>query len=102
MFRTAERAWRKADRDERPHLATSFWYALGADARERLGDYARRYLGVFGEGAAGALAERCRCAGNDALRDALRHAREAGADEVLLVPTSADPAELERTLDAIA
>jgi alkanesulfonate monooxygenase SsuD/methylene tetrahydromethanopterin reductase-like flavin-dependent oxidoreductase (luciferase family) len=102
VFRSAERAWRDAGREKPPHLATSFWYALGDDAASRLGDYAARYLGVFGEGPARALASQCRAAGQTALRESLTLAREAGADEVILVPTSADPDELTRTLDAIA
>ncbi len=102
VFRNAEQAWREAGREKAPHLATSFWYALGDDAASRLSEYAARYLGVFGEGPARALASQCRAAGQAALRESLTLAREAGADEVILVPTSADPAELERTLEAIA
>jgi alkanesulfonate monooxygenase SsuD/methylene tetrahydromethanopterin reductase-like flavin-dependent oxidoreductase (luciferase family) len=102
VFRSAEQAWRDAGREKPPHLATSFWYALGDAAASRLGEYAARYLGVFGEGPARALASQCRAAGQAALRESLTLARDAGADEVILVPTSADPDELERTLDAIA
>lgn len=101
-FRSAEQAWRDAGREKPPHLATSFWYALGDGAASRLGEYAARYLGVFGEGPARALASQCRAAGQAALRESLTLARDAGADEVILVPTSADPDELERTLNAIA
>jgi len=102
VFRSAEQAWRDAGREKPPHLATSFWYALGDGAESRLGEYAARYLTVFGEGPARALASQCRAAGQAALRESLTVARDAGADEVILVPTSADPDELERTLDAIA
>ncbi|MBW2371302.1 MAG: LLM class flavin-dependent oxidoreductase [Deltaproteobacteria bacterium] len=102
VFRSAEQAWRDAGREKPPHLATSFWYALGDDAASRLAEYAARYLDVFGEGPARALASQCRAAGQAALRESLTLARDAGADEVILVPTSADPDELERTLDAIA
>ena len=102
VFRSAEQAWRDAGREKPPHLATSFWYALGDAAASRLGEYAARYLGVFGEGPARALASQCRAAGQAALRESLTLARDAGADEVILVPTSADPDDLERTLDAIA
>jgi alkanesulfonate monooxygenase SsuD/methylene tetrahydromethanopterin reductase-like flavin-dependent oxidoreductase (luciferase family) len=100
-FRLCETAWREARRDARPWLATSFWYALGPRAGEQLARYAERYLRVFGEGAAQALAQRCRAAGPAALREALAMARAAGADELILVPTSAEPDELERTLDAL-
>lgn len=100
-FRLCERAWREAGRGERPWLATSFWYALGPDAPAQLERYAARYLRVFGEAPAAALARRCRAAGPAALREALARVRGLGADEVILVPSSADPEELERTLDAL-
>lgn len=100
-FALARDAWREAGRTP-PTLVTSFWYALGPGAAERLEAYARRYLGVFGEGVAGALAARCRCAGEAALREALSRARDAGADQVILVPTSTDLGELARSVDAIA
>jgi sirohydrochlorin ferrochelatase len=37
----------------------------------------------------------------DALREAMAAAREAGCDEFFLVPTTTDPAELDRTRDAL-
>ena len=42
-----------------------------------------------------------RCFGADALRQTLDNARAAGADEFLLVPTTADPDELARTVDVL-
>jgi len=101
VFEGAEAAWAEAGRPGPPRRVTSFWYALGGDGAARLAAYAERYLRVFGAAPASALARRCRAAGAAALREALAAARDAGADEVLLVPTSADLAELERTLDAI-
>jgi alkanesulfonate monooxygenase SsuD/methylene tetrahydromethanopterin reductase-like flavin-dependent oxidoreductase (luciferase family) len=100
-FERAGRAWSEAQRREPPRRVTSFWYALAPDGPARLAAYAERYLRIFGATPARALAGRCRAAGAPALRDALAAARDAGADEVLLVPTCADLAELERTLDAI-
>jgi len=41
------------------------------------------------------------CSTPEALRRALDNAREAGADEFLLVPTTVDPTELDRTRDAL-
>ena len=79
-----------------PNCTTSFWFALGPDARERLDAYARRYLAVFGDAAARALAARCLAAGEPAVRTALRQLRDAGIDECFLVPTTADVAELDR------
>ena len=101
-FERADAVWREAGRAERPRHVTSFWYALGPDADERLEAYARRYLAVFGEAPAAALASLCAAAGEEGLRESLEALRAAGADEVLLVPTTADPVELERTEAVLA
>ncbi len=101
LVRTTELAWRDAGREVRPQYTTSFWFALGADAPARLDAYARRYLAIFGAAAAKALAARCLCAGDAALRSALRDLRNAGIDECYLVPTTADVTELDRVLDAV-
>ena len=96
---TAERirsAWDDAGRSEAPYLMTSFWFALGADATPRLHEYARSYLGVFGEDAASAMASMCTAAGDDAVRRAVDEARVAGYDEIQLVPTTSDIGELDR------
>jgi alkanesulfonate monooxygenase SsuD/methylene tetrahydromethanopterin reductase-like flavin-dependent oxidoreductase (luciferase family) len=94
-------AWRDAGRTDPPHLSSSIWYALGDDAERQLRGYAYDYLKIFGdaigEGAAGMVS----CFGVDALRRAVDSARDAGADEFFLVPTSADPAELDRTREAL-
>jgi alkanesulfonate monooxygenase SsuD/methylene tetrahydromethanopterin reductase-like flavin-dependent oxidoreductase (luciferase family) len=101
LVRDAEAAWREAGRAARPYCTTSFWFALGPDAHERLDRYARRYLAVFGDAAARALAARCLSAGDDAFRSALRNLRDAGIDECFLVPTTADVTELDRLQGAV-
>jgi alkanesulfonate monooxygenase SsuD/methylene tetrahydromethanopterin reductase-like flavin-dependent oxidoreductase (luciferase family) len=100
-FRLAERLWSEAGRPAPPRRVTSFWYALGPDAEERLRAYAVRYLALFGERPAQALAARCAAAGAAAVRERLAALRDAGADEVLLVPTEKSLDELERTLDLV-
>ena len=94
-------AWRVAGRDDAPHLSTSIWYALGADAETRLRQYAYDYLKIFGEEAGQYGAQGVACFTPDALRQAVDNVRAAGADELFLVPTTADPAELDRTRDAL-
>ena len=37
----------------------------------------------------------------EALRDAVRRARDAGTDELVLAPTTADPDEIERVEDLL-
>jgi alkanesulfonate monooxygenase SsuD/methylene tetrahydromethanopterin reductase-like flavin-dependent oxidoreductase (luciferase family) len=94
-------AWRDAGRADAPHVSASLWYALGAGAAERLGRYAHDYLRIFGDDAATAMAGACTVSTPAALREAVAAAAEAGCDELFLVPTSADPVELERTRDAL-
>jgi alkanesulfonate monooxygenase SsuD/methylene tetrahydromethanopterin reductase-like flavin-dependent oxidoreductase (luciferase family) len=95
-------AWDAASRSAAPYRMTSWWFALGDDATERLHEYARSYLGVFGDELADALAAACTCAGEDALRAAITAARECGFDEIQLVPTTSDIDELDRLAAVIA
>jgi alkanesulfonate monooxygenase SsuD/methylene tetrahydromethanopterin reductase-like flavin-dependent oxidoreductase (luciferase family) len=98
MIRTA---WRDAGRDESPHLSSSIWYALGNDAESQLRSYAFDYLKIFGDEIAKGAASMATCFGAEALRGAVANARDAGADEFFLVPTTADPDELHRTVDVL-
>jgi alkanesulfonate monooxygenase SsuD/methylene tetrahydromethanopterin reductase-like flavin-dependent oxidoreductase (luciferase family) len=93
--------WEDAGRTEAPHLSSSIWYALGDGAEARLRDYARTYMQVLGEGVGEWAASSVTCFTPDALRRAVDNARDAGADEFFLVPTTSDPAELARTCDAL-
>ena len=95
-------AWDAAGRDTAPYQMTSWWFALGDDSAPRLHRYASGYLGVFGDELAGAMADICTCAGADALLAAVDAAEAAGMDEIQLVPTMADPAELDRLAEVLA
>jgi hypothetical protein len=77
------------------------WFALGPDARDRLGDYIYRYMRIFDDGFARQLAESAPVHSTEALKETVEGAAEAGCDEFFLVPTTADPAELERARDAL-
>ena len=101
-FKTIDEAWRRAGRDEPPRHITSFWYALGTDGADRLHAYAQRYLGIFGDEVAAAMAAACSAHGLGAVLEAIERLEDAGCDEVLLVPTSADPTELDVLVDALA
>lgn len=94
-------AWKEAGRSEAPHFSASLWYALGPDAKQQLGDYVFEYMKIFDEGYARQLAESAPVHSPAALREAMDAAREAGCDEFFLVPTTADPAELDRTREAL-
>jgi alkanesulfonate monooxygenase SsuD/methylene tetrahydromethanopterin reductase-like flavin-dependent oxidoreductase (luciferase family) len=94
-------AWRDAGRADPPHLSSSIWYALGADAEEQLRSYAYDYLKIFGDEIGKGAASMATCFGADALRQTIENARAAGADEFLLVPTTRDPDELARTVHVL-
>jgi alkanesulfonate monooxygenase SsuD/methylene tetrahydromethanopterin reductase-like flavin-dependent oxidoreductase (luciferase family) len=100
-FSSVRDAWRDAGRAEPPHLSSSIWYALGPDADDRLRAYAYDYMKVFGDDIAKWSADNVACTTPESLQAAIDNAREAGADEYFLVPTTADPAELDRTRDAL-
>jgi alkanesulfonate monooxygenase SsuD/methylene tetrahydromethanopterin reductase-like flavin-dependent oxidoreductase (luciferase family) len=95
-------AWRDAGRPDIPHVSASLWYALGDGAADRLGRYAYDYLRIFGDDMAEAMAGACTVSTPAALRDAVAAATDAGCDELFLVPTTPDPAELARTRDALS
>ena len=96
-----EQAWHDAGRSDAPRHVTSFWYALGDDAPAHLHAYARRYLGIFGDDLATAMADSCSAHSATALRDAVRRLEDAGCDELLLVPTTADAAHLDEVADLL-
>jgi alkanesulfonate monooxygenase SsuD/methylene tetrahydromethanopterin reductase-like flavin-dependent oxidoreductase (luciferase family) len=96
-----EAAWTDAGRTEKPHFSASLWYALGSDAERQLADYVYDYLKIFDEGMAKSVAATAMVNTPASLRQAVDQAGEAGCDEFFLVPTTADPAELDRTREAL-
>ena len=94
-------AWDAAGRSEPPVLTTSFWYGLGADGDERARAYARKYLGIFGDEFASAMADSMTMTTEAALLAGLGGLADAGCDEIILVPTTDDLDELDRTIEVI-
>ncbi len=95
-------AWADAGRSETPIRMTSWWFALGDGAADRLRRYAAHYLGIFGAEVAEAMASMCTSAGPDAVRAGVEAAAAAGFDEIQLVPTTADLRELDALTDLLA
>jgi alkanesulfonate monooxygenase SsuD/methylene tetrahydromethanopterin reductase-like flavin-dependent oxidoreductase (luciferase family) len=100
-FELVRATWRDVGAARAPRLVTGFWYALGAGAEERLRGYAFDYLRIFGARAR-AMADRCRVSSVERFRECVEAIAALGADELILVPTTADPAELDRTADVLA
>ncbi len=101
QFDLTRSAWKDEGRESAPRLVTSFWFALGSQAREQLDGYLHRYLDFMGDEAARKLAPTVTTTSPQALRDAVRMVAELGCDELILVPTTADPEELDRVADVL-
>jgi len=92
-------AWKDAGRDGEPRTMALLYFALGDDpegaARASLGDY-YSFLGEYAEQIVqGTLKD------PDALRSTLAACEEAGADEVICFPASADPAQVDLLAAAV-
>ncbi|HYF71770.1 MAG TPA: LLM class flavin-dependent oxidoreductase, partial [Nocardioides sp.] len=104
LFTLTRDAWREAGRPE-PRVTTSFWFALDdgdGSAREQVHRHLRHYMNWLPAELVDALAATAGCAGTPAeLGATLRRVAELGADEVQLIPTSADPAQVERIAELL-
>jgi len=100
QFEQARKAWREEGKGE-PRLVTSFWYALGPNARDQLDEYLLRYLNFLGADDARKLAPTVTTTSADALRDAAKMAEDLGCDELLLVPTTSDPDDIDRVAEIL-
>lgn len=98
LFDVARTAWARADRPP-PHLATSFWFALGRpdDARSQIRRHLRHYMNWVPATLVDAMAETAGFAGTeDGLAALLRRFAAIGTSEIYLIPTSSDPDQLRR------
>ncbi len=104
LFGVARDAWRQAGRPA-PHLATSFWFALGDGdgAREQVHRHLRRYMNWIPPEIVDAMAPTTGWAGTgDELRAVLGRFAAIGTDEVHLIPTSSDLDQVRRVADVVA
>jgi alkanesulfonate monooxygenase SsuD/methylene tetrahydromethanopterin reductase-like flavin-dependent oxidoreductase (luciferase family) len=99
LFDVARRAWAQAGKTK-PHLATSFWFAIGDDAqraRAQLHRHLLRYMNWIPAKVVDAMAPTTGWAGNDAELLAVLHKfADIGTDEIHLIPTSSDIDQLRR------
>ena len=94
----AEAAWRDLGRPGRPRLWGQGYFALG-DV-ERGNAYLRDYYAFTGPFAERIVAANLTSA--RAIKDFVRGYEEAGCDELVLLPTSGDVAELDRLAEAVS
>jgi alkanesulfonate monooxygenase SsuD/methylene tetrahydromethanopterin reductase-like flavin-dependent oxidoreductase (luciferase family) len=103
LFDVARAAWAEASRPK-PHLATSFWFALGPvdEARAQVHRHLRRYMNWIPSEYIDAMAPTTGFAGGeDDLVAVLRKFEAVGTDEIQLIPTSSDLDQLQRVADAV-
>jgi alkanesulfonate monooxygenase SsuD/methylene tetrahydromethanopterin reductase-like flavin-dependent oxidoreductase (luciferase family) len=103
LFDVARDAWADVGR-VKPHLATSFWFALGSvdEARRQVHGHLRRYMNWIPAEYVDAMAPTTGFAGSeDDLLAVLRDLEAIGADEIQLIPTSSDLEQLQRAGDLV-
>lgn len=88
---------------EKPVLGSAFWFALGEDARQQMQTHLYRYFNWLPESDRKAMAEGCGfCGSADDLRQRLIEFRDAGTDELALIPTSINVSDLEAATEVVA
>ena len=96
LFSLADRAWAEAGRDSAPRKVAGFWYCRSADAAAQLNRYVYQYIvGAAGDEIARAIAAGAQMHNDDAIARGLDEIQALAADELLLVPASADIGELD-------
>lgn len=103
----ARKAWQEAQRETAPHVITSFWYAMdhaGAklSAQQQKDAHLRRYLNWFADKNVEAMLPHTGFAGTGRqLKQRIDDIAATGVNELLLVPTTIDPEEVDRIADLI-
>lgn len=103
LFGVAREAWAQAGKPS-PHLATSFWFAIGdgEGPRAQVHRHLRRYMNWIPAEYVDAMAPSTGWAGtDDELAAVLRRFRDIGTDEIHLIPTSSDLDQLRRVADVV-
>ncbi|MCV7301372.1 LLM class flavin-dependent oxidoreductase [Mycobacterium barrassiae] len=104
LFDVARTAWANQGKPS-PHLATSFWFAIGDadEARAQVRAHLLRYMNWIPTEFVDAMAPTTGWAGSeDELLEVLRRFEAIGTDEIHLIPTSSDINQVRRVADAIA
>lgn len=103
LFDVARAAWAEAGKPK-PHLATSFWFALGTpdEARAQVHRHLRRYMNWIPAEYVDAMAPTTGWAGSeDELVEVLGKFEDIGTDEVHLIPTSSNIDQLRRVAEVV-
>jgi alkanesulfonate monooxygenase SsuD/methylene tetrahydromethanopterin reductase-like flavin-dependent oxidoreductase (luciferase family) len=104
LFDVGRTAWAQAGKRS-PHLATSFWFALGSpvDSRAQVHRHLRHYMNWIPAEIVDAMAPHTGFAGSeDELAQLLGRFAAVGTSEIHLIPTSSDLDQLRRVADVVA
>lgn len=99
----ANAAWLNAGQKNQPQFNSAFWFALGDNANQQMQTHLTRYFNWLDPGSRDAMAKHAGFRGSvKDLKDRLKAFADTGMDELLLIPTSIDPEEVDRANEAIA
>jgi hypothetical protein len=104
LFDVARTAWAQAGKQP-PHLATSFWFAIGdgGGPRAQVHAHLRRYMNWIPAEYVDAMAPTTGWAGTEEeLLEVLRGFAAIGTDEIHLIPTSSDIDQVRRIADVVS
>lgn len=104
LFGVARDAWAQAGKGA-PHLATSFWFAIGDgdEPRAQVHRHLLRYMNWIPSEIVDAMAPTTGWAGTaDELRTVLEGFADIGTDEVHLIPTSSDIDQVRQVAEVVA
>jgi alkanesulfonate monooxygenase SsuD/methylene tetrahydromethanopterin reductase-like flavin-dependent oxidoreductase (luciferase family) len=99
-------AWKEARRPDPPHFSTPVWFALGSNPKDQLTEHVIDFWGrgvdeVLPDAVVTRADQGTLMCGAAGLLHAVNGAREAGLDELRLIPTTADPDEIDRARDVL-
>lgn len=96
-FELTREAWKQQGREAPPRLITSFWVATGDGAQEQMNTHLRRYLNFFDPALVEQMLPSAGFTGSEQeLKEFVAEVRALGADDLLLIPTTKAPEEVDR------
>lgn len=96
FFDSATQAWQDAGRQQKPYHMGGFWYSLADGSEQALKNYTFDYLKIFGEKEARSIADTMTMHSPEAVAEGIKAVAALGAEEIQLVPATADISEVER------
>lgn len=95
-FELMNAAWQQAGRAGKPRLIASFWYGIEAQGKQKMLNHLQRYMNFMPAEIVDMLLPDAGFNGSIAqLKDFIVEIKALGADDIILVPTNTDLAELD-------